>query len=215
MKNKEAKSIFSSLENYSSIPPTELWDKIEAQLDKPKKQKPAIIWWSIAASLLIGLSVPTILYFNSNEGNSLELNIENKANEVVLQKDSDGQNSSVKNTNNSQNGNDNLNGLGIKKTNLNSSQTEIAAIPNGSSKTSDSSNFKNLNHMKSNLMIQTVKNESQTNTAASNQNSIAVIPKSELQVNKSLHVSNPNSDKYSTVSNQSNDISEMNKNKGT
>ena len=77
MKNKEAKSIFSSLENFSSIPPPELWDKIEAQLDEPKKKKRAIIWWSIAASLVVGLSVPTILYFDANSGNGLELNLEN------------------------------------------------------------------------------------------------------------------------------------------
>lgn len=88
MKNKEAKSIFSSLEHFSSTPPPELWDKIEAQLDKPKKKKRPIIWWWTAACLVAGLSLPTIWYFNSNQGNNLELNMKNNANGVVLQNDS-------------------------------------------------------------------------------------------------------------------------------
>lgn len=88
MKNKEAKSIFSSLENFSSTPPPELWDKIEAQLDKPKKKKRPVIWWWAAACLVAGLSLPTIWYVNSNQGNKLKLNIDNNANEVVLQNDS-------------------------------------------------------------------------------------------------------------------------------
>ena len=119
MKNKEAKSIFSSLENYSSIPPPELWDNIEAQLDQPKRKKRAIIWWSIAASLLVGLSVPTILYFNSNQNNGFELNIENNANGVVLQKDSDETKNEIQNENNDQNENDNGNDKVIKKNDLN------------------------------------------------------------------------------------------------
>src|SRR6187402_1452548 len=102
MKNKEAKSIFSSLENYSSIPPPELWDKIEAQLDKPENKKRVIIWWSIAASLVVGLSVPTILYFNANQGNGVELNMENNTDGVVLQKVSDSKSIGVKNENSTQ-----------------------------------------------------------------------------------------------------------------
>jgi hypothetical protein len=87
MKNKEAKSIFSSLDDFSSIPPPELWDAIEAQLEKPKKKKRALVWWTVAASLVVGLSIPTILYFNSNQSNILELNIENNGDGVVLQND--------------------------------------------------------------------------------------------------------------------------------
>ncbi|WP_281322526.1 hypothetical protein [Flavobacterium aestivum] len=113
MKNKEAKSIFSSLENFSSIPPPELWDKIEAQLDEPKKKKRAIIWWSIAASLLVGLSVPTILYFKSNQVNGFERSIENDANSVVLQKGSH---------RNNNNNNNNINEKNIDNENKNANE---------------------------------------------------------------------------------------------
>ena len=88
MKNKQAKSIFSSLENFSSTPPPELWANIEAQLDKPKKKKRPIIWWWAAACLVAGLSLPTIWYVNSNQGNNQELIIGNDANGVVLQNNS-------------------------------------------------------------------------------------------------------------------------------
>lgn len=87
MKNKEAKSIFSSLENFSSIPPSELWDKIEAELEKPKKKKRPVIWWWVAAGLSIGLFLPTMIYVNSNPNNTFELNVHNNPNQVVLQKD--------------------------------------------------------------------------------------------------------------------------------
>ncbi len=88
MKNKQAKSIFSSLENFSSTPPPELWGKIEAQLDKPKKKKRPVVWWWVAAGLAAGLSLTTVLKFNSNQENKLELNIENNTNGVVLQNNS-------------------------------------------------------------------------------------------------------------------------------
>ncbi|MDR6846533.1 hypothetical protein [Flavobacterium granuli] len=207
MKNKEAKSIFSSLENYSSIPPPELWDKIEAQLDEPKKKKRAIIWWSIAASLVVGLSVPTILYFNANQGNGLELNVENNANGVVLQKDSKGKNNSNKND---LKGNNNLNGEEVKNDNLNSNQVTITTVSSISSKAKDSSKFNNLNQWRKKGKIQIAKNESQSSAIASNQNATSVIPKSESPIDKSNRVGNSNS----IVSNQKSDISEANKNKG-
>ncbi len=87
MKNKEAKSIFSSLENFSSTPPPELWANIEAQLDKPKKKKRLVIWWWAAACLVAGLSLPTIWYVNYNQGDNQELIIGGDANGVVLQND--------------------------------------------------------------------------------------------------------------------------------
>ncbi|WP_348800521.1 anti-sigma factor [Flavobacterium adhaerens] len=89
MKNKEANSIFSSLENYSSTPPPDLWDKIEAQLDKPKKKKRPLIWWWVAAGFMAGLSVPTLWYVSTNQNNVLELNQQNDSQGVVLQNDSD------------------------------------------------------------------------------------------------------------------------------
>lgn len=206
MKNKEAKSIFSSLENYSSIPPPELWDKIEAQLDEPKKKRRAIIWWSIAASLVVGLSVPTILYFNSNPGNGIELNVENNANEVVLQKDSNEENNNIQQ--------DNRKAKEIKNDNLNNNPVATTVVSSISSKTKDSSKNKNLNPQKNNGMIQTVMNESQSNAIASNQNSSSVILKSELQINKSAKVGNPNSSKSGIVNNQKSIVLEANKSKG-
>jgi hypothetical protein len=86
MKNKEVKSVFSSMEHFSSTPPPELWDTIAAQLDKPKKKKRPLVWWWVAAGLVAGLSISNFLYFNSNQGNVLELNMDN-TNGVVLQKD--------------------------------------------------------------------------------------------------------------------------------
>jgi hypothetical protein len=65
MKKQNIENIFSSMENFSNVPPPELWDKIEEKLNKPKKKKRAILWWSAAACLLLGLMLPSVLYFNS------------------------------------------------------------------------------------------------------------------------------------------------------
>lgn len=79
MKKKKIEDIFSPIENFSSVPPPELWAMIEEKLDKPKKKKVTAIWWSLAASLLIGLAITSGLYFNSNEDDNLLKN-----NNVVL-----------------------------------------------------------------------------------------------------------------------------------
>ncbi|MBS7255694.1 hypothetical protein [Flavobacterium branchiicola] len=68
MKKEKIEDIFSSMENFASIPPPELWANIEEKLDKPKKKKRAILWWSAAACLLLGLLLPSVLYFTSNSG---------------------------------------------------------------------------------------------------------------------------------------------------
>ncbi|GGF09868.1 hypothetical protein [Flavobacterium limi] len=68
MKKQKIEDIFSSIENFSSVPPPELWSKIEEELDKPKKKKRVILWWSAAACLLLGLLLPAVLHFNSNSG---------------------------------------------------------------------------------------------------------------------------------------------------
>ena len=68
MKKQKIEDIFSSIENFSSIPPPELWNKIEEELDKPKKKKRVILWWSAAACLLLGLLLPSVLRFNSDSG---------------------------------------------------------------------------------------------------------------------------------------------------
>jgi hypothetical protein len=183
MKNKKAKSIFSSLENYSSIPPPELWDKIEAQLDQPKKKKRAIVWWSIAASLLVGLAVPTILHFNSNQDNNFELNVENDSNGVVLQEDleskSRGSDNSIGNSNDNVddnfNGNvkenvkDNFKGNSNDNSDVNSSKNSNKRTNGISNKNNENSfNLKNSNQVavasfKTNAQVQ--RGVKKTNTA--------------------------------------------------
>lgn len=82
MKKQNIEDIFSSMENFSSIPPPELWANIEEKLDKPKKKKRAILWWSAAACLLLGLLLPSVLYFSSNNG--IQTNSTGANNSVVI-----------------------------------------------------------------------------------------------------------------------------------
>jgi hypothetical protein len=218
MKNKEVKSIFSSLENFSSIPPPELWDKIEAQLDEPKKKKRAIIWWSIAASLLVGLSVPTILYFNSNQENGFEINIENNANANSDVNDKFNVNSNNKGDNNSnikEKENKNVK-LNEKLINLNSgNQVAATTVPIVSSKTKKDTGFKNFNKPKNNGMNQKLTDESKSNAIVGNQNSVSTISKSELAFGSAAQVNNSNANnKKVVVSNEKNSISRSNANKG-
>ena len=39
MKKEKIENLFSSMEDFSSVPPPELWDAIEKELEKPKKKK--------------------------------------------------------------------------------------------------------------------------------------------------------------------------------
>jgi ribosomal protein L34 len=41
MKKEKIENLFSSMEDFSSVPPPELWDAIEKELEKPKKKKRA------------------------------------------------------------------------------------------------------------------------------------------------------------------------------
>ncbi|MGO4772250.1 hypothetical protein ACEN2I_11345 [Flavobacterium sp. W22_SRS_FK3] len=66
MKKQKIEDIFSSIENFSSVPPPELWSKIEEELDKPKKKKTVVLWWSAAACLLLGLLIPSVLRLDSD-----------------------------------------------------------------------------------------------------------------------------------------------------
>jgi hypothetical protein len=193
MKNKKAKSIFSSLENYSSIPPPELWDKIEAQLDQPKKKKRVIVWWSIAASLLVGLAVPTILYFNSSQDNSFELNVENDSNGVVLQEDL--QNKSRGSDNSSKKFNDNVNGNSKINGNINN-KINSRGNSNGGSFVKADSNSKN-SIINSNTGSNASSNENKAdsfNLKSSNQVAVAsVVTNAQLQKgaeNRNRHKNN-------------------------
>ncbi|SHM11697.1 hypothetical protein [Flavobacterium chilense] len=89
MKKQNIEDIFSSMEDFSSVPPPELWGQIEEKLDKPKKKKRAILWWSAAACLLLGLMLPTALYFNSTSGIKTIHNGTGETNSVVLDDNKD------------------------------------------------------------------------------------------------------------------------------
>ncbi len=86
MKKHKIEDIFSSMEDFSSVPPPELWSQIEEKLDKPKKKKRVVLWWSAAACLLLGLLLPSILHFtNSSENTKLNNGgLENSNNSIVL-----------------------------------------------------------------------------------------------------------------------------------
>ena len=123
MKKQNIEDIFSSMEDFSSVPPPELWGEIEKKLDKPKKKKRVILWWSAAACLLLGLLLPSVLHFTSNSGiktikidsqqnnsvvldeqknnsdtDSTILNEKNKSEKIITEKESDvvNDNSSLK-----------------------------------------------------------------------------------------------------------------------
>lgn len=187
MKNKEAKSIFSSLENFSSTPPPELWANIEVQLDKPKKKKRPIIWWWAAACLVAGLSLPTIWYVNSNQGNDQELIIENDANGVVLQNNS----KEDRNVNTNAEENESSNGKvdadekgdrtsEAKNDNLKNNETHISlsnansaiakTIPEVSSKVKKSKGIKNSNGINDTQLIAEGSDKSQSDLIATNKN---------------------------------------------
>jgi hypothetical protein len=84
MKKQNIEDIFSSMEDFSSVPPPELWGQIEEKLDKPKKKKKVILWWSAAACLLLGLLLPSVLHFNSDPGIKNINNGATENNSVVL-----------------------------------------------------------------------------------------------------------------------------------
>jgi len=98
MKKQNIEDIFSSMENFSSIPPPELWANIEEKLDKPKKKKRAILWWSAAACLLLGLLLPSVLYFSSNKGAGSINNGAGGNNSVVIEENKNANKNDVNNS---------------------------------------------------------------------------------------------------------------------
>jgi hypothetical protein len=87
MKKKNIETIFSSMEDFSSIPPPELWNQIEAQLDQPKQKKRSLLlWWSVAACLLIGLAIPSVMHFNASPTFVNPNGIPSSTTKVVLEK---------------------------------------------------------------------------------------------------------------------------------
>lgn len=107
MKKHKIEDIFSSMEDFSSVPPPELWAGIEEKLDKPKKKKRAILWWS-AACLLLCLSLPAVLSDSGNKigtGNSVEKN------NVVLDENKNSENHKNATSKENQNSETNKNGI--------------------------------------------------------------------------------------------------------
>ncbi|MEL1241634.1 outer membrane beta-barrel protein [Flavobacterium flavipallidum] len=83
MKKDEIDKLISSLEDFTKNPPDDLWNGIEERLNTPKKKKVLAYWWPVAASLLIGLGLFSIFYFQSKESVILENNRVNPENGVV------------------------------------------------------------------------------------------------------------------------------------
>lgn len=112
MKKQKIEDIFSSMEDFSSVPPPELWSQIEEKLDKPKKKKKVVLWWSAAACLLLGLLLPSILHFTSSTENINDNKIDVQNNSVALDKndnDIEKTNNNLLNKNTSETGPDSLN----------------------------------------------------------------------------------------------------------
>jgi hypothetical protein len=232
MKNKEAKSIFSSLENFSSTPPPELWANIEAELEKPKKKKRPVIWWWVAAGLVAGLSLPTIWFVSSNQGNDQELIIENNANEVVTQNDSGDDINISKNKNEDKKTIEKVsleeknNGINEPKSeNFNSKENRISVISNNSAtvkvtsnisfKTKKSGNFKNIKREEHNQFITKGNDKSQSDAIAVNKNATAgnYNSASVIGVNNFSSKNNSNAKTKAIASSENNTVSETKQNK--
>jgi len=96
MKKEKIETMFSSMENFSSTPPPELWDAIERELDTPKKKKKVVAWWFAAACLLVGLGIPAYLFFQT-QSNPLSNPVVTDGNsKVVFKENSSTETTSVK-----------------------------------------------------------------------------------------------------------------------
>lgn len=69
---QENKSLKNKFENFSSKPDAEVWQRIEAELDKKPKRR-AFLWWWAAAAMLVFTSL-TVFYFNAHQNENLTSN---------------------------------------------------------------------------------------------------------------------------------------------
>lgn len=83
MKKDNIEKLFSSLEDFSKTPPDDLWQGIEEKLDNSKTKKRFPFWWSIAATLVVGLGLLATFYSHPDT-NSITIPDESK-NGVVNQ----------------------------------------------------------------------------------------------------------------------------------
>lgn len=145
MKKQKIEDIFSSMEDFSSVPPPELWGQIEEKLDKPKKKKRVILWWSAAACLLLGLLLPSILYFNSSPQHNNLNNGGFNNNSVVLENNTNSKNQNKNNSakeNNEKTLDSTTNVLSTKDPlhNQQTKQNQESAVANSDSKNKSNKN---------------------------------------------------------------------------
>lgn len=203
MKKQKIEDIFSSLEDFSSVPPPELWAGIEEKLDKPKKKKRVILWWSAAACLLLCLSLPAVL---SDSGNKIGNGTSLEKNNVVLDENKNGENhekpTSIEdqNSENSKEGILKPNSENATKPTNNSivNQTKETAVAENNSETEDASktplsksNILNNNTNQAVAEGKTVKEKNDQFSVTGNQKT-----NSEKQIsNQAVAVKNYNSEK--------------------
>lgn len=208
MKKHKIEDIFSSLEDFSSVPPPELWAGIEEKLDKPKKKKRVILWWSAAACLLLCLSLPAVL---SDSGNKIGNGTSVEKNNVVLDENKNGENHEKSTSTEDQNSENNKEGISnpdsekvinpsnnsivnqTKETAVaeNNSQTENASKTARSKSNVSKSNIINSNTNQAVADGKTAKDKNDQFTVSGNQK-----PNSEKQIsNQAVAVKNYNSAK--------------------
>lgn len=66
MEKDDFKKLIAPLEDFSKNPPSDLWEAIEEKLEEPKKKRVFAYWWSVAASLIVGLGLLGAFYFQSS-----------------------------------------------------------------------------------------------------------------------------------------------------
>ncbi|WP_029272337.1 hypothetical protein [Flavobacterium sp. KJJ] len=179
MKKQNIEDIFSSMENFSSVPPPELWANIEEKLDKPKKKKRAIIWWSAAACLLLGLLLPSVLYFTSNSGIKTINGSGIENNKVVLDENKKEQNDKTpiksEQNNSNQQSDDTTNAIvesnSVQTDNSEENQTDETAVASteASSKINSSKNLNSKSNRAKNNINQAL---AEKNTVAEKQNQL-------------------------------------------
>ena len=187
MKKQNIEDIFSSIENFSSVPPPELWDNIEEKLHPRKKKKATIIWWALAASLLIGLSIPSVLYFNSNTQDSNSL----QNNSVVQEKNSNpDKNNTISTSKNNSEKNIKLNK--VQEPAIVSSEAENSA------QSKNENNILNKNTVSNNASNQNADLKAKTH---SKQNAVVNVASNQGENSKvkTYHIQNSNSNQYSNT----------------
>ncbi|MRX67690.1 hypothetical protein SAMN06265349_10560 [Flavobacterium resistens] len=197
MKKQKIEDIFSSLEDFSSVPPPELWAGIEEKLDKPKKKKRVILWWSAAACLLLCLSLPAVL---SDSGNKIGNGTSVEKNNVVLDENQNGENQAKPTSTEDQNSENNKEGI-LKPNSENATKATNNSIVNQTKETAVAeNNSENENASKTPL---SKSNVSKSNIINSNTNQAVAEGKTAEEKNDQFSVSrNQKTNSEKQISNQ-------------